>query len=272
LPERHLGLVQAGELSAIEDFIDNAAKFVARECDFDLLENCFEPMKLTSNTQAGLVVTTVKPPGQNIAIARDQAFSFIYPHLLHDWRNNGAQISFFSPLANEGPDELADAVYLPGGYPELHGQKLAAADRFAAAMAGASNRGALIYGECGGYMVLGKGLIDGDGMRHRMLGLLPLETSFENRKLHLGYRKLTARSEFFAGNIINAHEFHYTSIINQKGEPLFEARDALGVRLGKQGLRDKNVMGSYMHLIDTGFTYPDTNGIRDANSSGNGNG
>ena len=84
----------------------------------------------------------------------------------------------------------ADFVYLPGGYPELHAGKLAAADGFRAGMIAARDRGAVIYGECGGYMVLGTSLIDADGKAHAMLGLLPVETSFATRTRHLGYRKL----------------------------------------------------------------------------------
>ncbi len=248
LPERHLGLVQAGEISVIEDFVADAAAIIAKQCDLQMLTDCFGQMNSGQIATGG----QVRVPGQNIAIARDQAFSFIYPHLLSDWQGQGAQISFFSPLADQGPDEDADAVYLPGGYPELHAAKISAADNFAHLMTKARDRGALIYGECGGYMVLGERLVDGEGVAHPMLGFLQLETSFEKPKLHLGYRRLTARGDFFAGQNITAHEFHYTSILRQNGEALFEASDALGEKLGQHGLRDGNVMGSYMHLIDAG--------------------
>jgi len=248
LPRRHLGLVQAGELSEIEEFVTGAAEEVAAGCDLKLLEDCFVPVKSVMDWPTH----SITPPGQNIAIARDEAFSFIYPHLLSDWRSLGARISFFSPLGDEGPHKGADAVYLPGGYPELHGGKIANAKNFASKMLQAKNRGALIYGECGGFMVLGAGLVDGDGERHKMLGFLGLETSFAKRQLHIGYRNLNSTNGFFAGKNIKAHEFHYSTIVRQKGEPLFDASDALGVGLGAQGLHDKNVMGSYMHLIDEG--------------------
>ncbi|MCF6321704.1 MAG: cobyrinate a,c-diamide synthase [Rhizobiaceae bacterium] len=246
LPQRHLGLVQAGEISEIEEFIEGAAREIIAGCDLELLENCFKPIKSPKNETTACMA----PPGQNIAIARDEAFSFIYPHLLNDWRSQGAQLSFFSPLADEGPCNDSDGVYLPGGYPELHGAKIAGGQNFALQMAKAKKRGALIYGECGGFMVLGSGLVDSEGKMHKMLGFLELETSFKKRQLHLGYRVVQAKGEFFAGASTNAHEFHYTSIIRQEGEPLFQASDALGENLGAQGLRDDNVMGSYMHLID----------------------
>ena len=246
LPKRHLGLVQAGEIAGIEDFIRKAGEEISNACDLGLLENCFGNL-VARSTQ---MTAHISPLGQNIAIARDEAFSFIYPHMLEDWRRQGAQISFFSPLANEGPDSKSDAVFLPGGYPELHGEELSNADKFKSAIYAAKTRNALIYGECGGFMVMGKGLIDRDGKAHEMLGLLGLETSFEKRKLHLGYRKLKAKGDFFAGARVFAHEFHYTTVVKQSGDRLFEAQDALGVQLEDQGLREGNVIGSYMHLIE----------------------
>ncbi len=249
LPERHLGLVQAGEMLAIEAFISGAAKQIAKECDLEFLIDCFRPLQLTNAVNENSTEGIISPPGQNIAIARDQAFSFIYPHLLNDWRGQGAQISFFSPLADEGPADDADAVYLPGGYPELHAGRISNAENFSSLMEKARSRNSLIYGECGGYMVLGNGLVDGEGTGHSMLGFLQLGTSFEIRQLHLGYRVLAAHGDFFAGKSINAHEFHYTCAISETGDPLFSVCDALGSSLGDHGLRDGNVMGSYMHLI-----------------------
>ena len=246
LPERHLGLVQAGEISAIDDFIAQAAKRIGEQCDLEALMQCFQPMDLKSPGP----VQRINPPGQNIAIARDEAFSFIYPHLVGDWRAQGSQISYFSPLVDEGPAQDADAVILPGGYPELHGAKIATAGNFSRLMHKARDRGALIYGECGGYMVLGNGLVDSSGKRHKMLGFLQLETSFEARKLHLGYRRLVAADKFFAGEKLKGHEFHYTSAMCEIGKSLFGVEDALGNKLGQHGLRNGNVMGSYMHLID----------------------
>ncbi len=185
-----------------------------------------------------------------MAIARDAAFSFAYPHQLEDWRAQGAELSFFSPLADENPPEDADAIYLPGGYPELHAGRLAAGARFHDGLRLAAARGTFVYGECGGYMVLGEGLEDASGARHAMAGLLKLETSFARRKLHLGYRRAVAGQGFPFGQKMAAHEFHYSSVLREEGDPLFLATDALGADLGPQGLRSGNVMGSYLHVID----------------------
>jgi cobyrinic acid a,c-diamide synthase len=168
-----------------------------------------------------------------------------------DWRDQGAAIAFFSPLADEAPSADADALFLPGGYPELYAGRIAAASTFRAGVQGASERGAVIYGECGGYMVLGESLTDADGQAHQMLGLLPLATSFESRKLHLGYRRLTPLGELPWQITLSAHEFHFASIVEEgAAERLFDAESADGTALGSIGLRRGNVMGSFAHVID----------------------
>ncbi|MCK4712268.1 MAG: cobyrinic acid a,c-diamide synthase, partial [Marinosulfonomonas sp.] len=178
----------------------------------------------------------------------DQAFAFAYPHLLADWRAGGAELQFFSPLADD-PAPDADLIFLPGGYPELHAATLSAASIFHASMQAAATKGTQIYGECGGYMTLGNSLTDADGTRHKMLGLLPLDTSFAKRKLHLGYRTVTATDGPFAGTYA-AHEFHYATTIQAKGTPLFTAADAEGNNLGAFGLINANICGSFAHLIE----------------------
>ena len=117
-----------------------------------------------------VVPRALPPPAQRIAIARDLAFSFLYPHILAGWRKAGADIVFFSPLANEPPPEDCDLLWLPGGYPELHAGRLAAAECFLKGLRRfAETKPA--HGECGGYMVLGQSLIDQAGHADRMAGL-----------------------------------------------------------------------------------------------------
>ena len=104
-------------------------------------------------------------------------------------------------------------------------------------------------------MVLGEGVVDGDGHRHAMAGLLPLETSFAERRLHLGYRSVVLLSEIplgTAGRSFRGHEFHYATTLREDGvEPLFSLSDASGVELGNCGLRRGSVFGSFIHLIDS---------------------
>jgi cobyrinic acid a,c-diamide synthase len=240
-PSRHLGLVQAEEHVDLDAYLDEVAGHVEAHLDLDLL--CSLASEMTPADAAPKLV----PPAQRIAVAQDRAFAFAYPHILADWRGAGAEVSFFSPLANEAP-EKTDFIFLPGGYPELHAGHLAANTRFLNALREAAET-TMIYGECGGYMLLGDGLEDAQGVRHAMAGLLPLETSFARRKLHLGYRHIQCRSGPFKGRW-NAHEFHYASTLRAEGEPLFKAQDAEGNDLADMGLQQGKTCGSFAHLID----------------------
>ncbi len=242
-PARHLGLVQAGERADLDQFIDAVADRVTAGVDLAALIKVAG--KLPPPPSA---VHRLTPPAQRIAVAEDQAFAFAYPHILADWRDAGAELTFFSPLADEPPPP-ADAIILPGGYPELHAGRLAANSVFKQAMHRASRSDCIIYGECGGYMVLGEGLVDGNGGRHEMLGLLALDTSFANPKLHLGYRRLTALAGPFEGDWFG-HEFHYATTLRAQGRPIFSAQDSQGNDLGTIGLVKGRVSGSFAHLID----------------------
>ncbi len=242
LPSRHLGLVQAGEHPALEAWLERAA---------DLVPAAVLPLGLLHLPMAAGHAPArppLPPPGQRIAVAHDEAFAFAYEHMLAGWRRAGAELAFFSPLADEAPE--GDAVFLPGGYPELHAGRIAAAGRFLGAL---RRHEGPVYGECGGYMVLGEGLEDAEGKRHAMAGLLPLETSFAEPARRLGYRRLEARGGGFPpGRAFRGHEFHYARALREgPGAPLFEAADALGRPLGPTGLVCGQAAGSFMHLIDT---------------------
>jgi cobyrinic acid a,c-diamide synthase len=248
LPERHLGLVQAEELTRLNELIAEAARLVAERIDLDAVLRLAECDWIAPRINAPPRVT---PPGQRIALARDAVFSFIYPHVLEGWRAAGAEVLPFSPLADEGPSDSADVCWLPGGYPELHAGKIATNGRF---------RGALnvfaetrpVHGECGGYMVLGEGLTDAKGIRHEMMGLLGLETSFARRRMHLGYRlaELTAGMPGHKqGARLRGHEFHYASIVAQPDPPLASVRDANGAEVAETGSRRGRVTGTFFHLI-----------------------
>jgi cobyrinic acid a,c-diamide synthase len=191
------------------------------------------------------------PPGQRIALARDAAFSFIYPHVLESWRAAGAEIMPFSPLADEGPGDDADVAWLPGGYPELHAGRLAANGNFKTRLRSFAETRP-VHGECGGYMVLGAGLVDKEGTRHAMTDLLGLETSFARRKMHLGYRKAVLQSPMPglpAGAQLRGHEFHYAGILAQPDAALADVRDANGAEVAESGSRRGNVTGTFFHLI-----------------------
>lgn len=249
LPSRHLGLVQAQERDGLDYFLDRAADWLHRYLDRNALDAVLQPVSLRKTP-----LRPVPPLGQRIAVAGDDAFAFAYPHLLEGWRLQGAELSLFSPLSNEAPAADADAIFLPGGYPELHAGRLAANTALMHGLRGAAARGAAIYGECGGYILLGEGLTDSEGRTHAMAGLLPIATSFAQRQRHLGYRRITALTDTplgSRGSRFRGHEFHYTTeIARGAAEPLFQAADAEMNELGLIGARAGSVFGSYLHLID----------------------
>lgn len=249
VPERHLGLVQAREHAALGDFFAAARAAFGDALDLDGITGAARQIDSTSRT-----ASLLPPLGQRIALADDAAFAFAYPFHLSAWRAAGAEILPFSPLNDDAPDAAADAVFLPGGYPELHAGRLAGNHRFLDGLRAAAGKGVTVYGECGGYMALGAGLVDAAGTRHQMAGLLPVETSFAARKLHLGYRQaslLGAAPFGAAGAALRGHEFHYATILGEGDAPaLFQVSDARGRDLGPAGRRVGSVMGSFMHLID----------------------
>jgi cobyrinic acid a,c-diamide synthase len=250
MPERHLGLVQAEEQPALQALIAEAADLMRAGVDLDAL------ISAAATTAPRATPTTITPPGQRIALARDAAFSFVYPHLLQGWRTAGAEILPFSPLADEAPDPGADVCWLPGGYPELHGATLAQADRFRAGLRAFARRKP-VHGECGGYMAMGEAIIDKDGTRHQMAGLLGLVTSFEKRKMHLGYRSATLAQPIpghAPGRLLRGHEFHYSTILAQPDAPLAQVTDATGatvVETGSTRLQPGGGLstGTFFHLI-----------------------
>jgi cobyrinic acid a,c-diamide synthase len=248
LPSRHLGLVPAGENRDADAIIERCADRIGDTADVERLLSLARRSKLT--TAASTI--PVPPLGQRIAVAHDPAFCFAYPALLDGWRSRGAELTFFSPLADEPP--AADAVYLPGGYPELWAERLASAQVFMTGLRRVAANGAVIYGECGGYIVLGEALIDRDGRSRRMSGLLPLVTRFAERRLHLGYRRAILRvgTPFgAAGAGFRGHEFHYATVVREgAADPLFSVFGPADENLGTCGLRQGSVFGSFIHLID----------------------
>lgn len=279
LPERHLGLVQAGETQGLDQRLDALADFIEAHVDVEAMIGAVrsapspplprfagegEVRRASSaSRETGVSVPSpavrrgrdregaLPPPAQRIAIARDDAFSFFYPHLAQSWRDAGAELCFFSPLADEAPPIDCDLCWLPGGYPELHAGRLSAAQVFMSGLRRFAEAG-WVHGECGGYMVLGRSLTDAEGETHEMAGLLELETSFAKRKLHLGYRRARLTGDHplgAAGFRLRGHEFHYATVLREEGAPFALAQDAYSDDERPAGLTRNGVSGSFFHLM-----------------------
>ena len=256
VPSRHLGLVQAADFdnAGLEMILDHSADLIDEYCDLDAILDAAQRLPTAGKAVAALPLPVTNPlainqPAKTIAVANDAAFGFAYHHLLAGWQQQGAEIQPFSPLNDEKPADDADFIFLPGGYPELHLPTLSRNRQFLAGLTKAATANIPIYGECGGYMVLGTGITDASGNRFDMAGLLDVETSFANKKRHLGYRKFTPIEPFFWNGPFLGHEFHYTNVVSASGTPLFTAHDANDQPLGMVGLRKGSVAGSYLHII-----------------------
>lgn len=227
-PSRHLGL-SLESLSEIERFIDAAADEVEATVNIDrLLEvtGCYRPQTALPN-----VVKT----DMTVAVARDEAFSFIYPANLEQMHAN---IVFFSPLRDRELPE-ADLVYLPGGYPELFAEELEKNEAMRKAIKEYAEKGGKILAECGGMIYLTEE-IDGK----KMCGIFPLKTTMERARLKLGYRRVA-----FNNTELRGHEFHYSDIEDNVGlESVARQYDKRGEAVATPVYRYKNVFAGYTHL------------------------
>lgn len=239
IPERHLGLVQAGEIPNAMKVVDALADAIELHLDVGAI------MAAAKDVAAAASAHRPAAPAKCIALASDVAFSFAYPHMLADWKEAGAEVIPFSPLADEAPDARAELCWLPGGYPELHAERLSGNRNF---LEGLRNFAKIrpVHGECGGYMVLGDSITDAAGTEWKMAGLLPVATSFAARKLHLGYRSVALAD----GTRVRGHEFHYASITKLgEAESLGVMTDANGAPAGVSGQRAGLVSGTFFHAV-----------------------
>ncbi|CAN7551893.1 cobyrinate a,c-diamide synthase [Neorhizobium tomejilense] len=251
LPERHLGLVQASEHPEMDAHIERLADAMEASLDLDAIYAAAKPFNIPS----GSAEKSLRPPGRRIALAQDAAFTFLYPHLMREWRSAGAEVVSFSPLADEAPAVGCDVCWLPGGYPELHAGRLAAAENFKTGLTRFAETKP-VHGECGGYMVLGETLEDADGVTHAMTGLLSHRTSFAKRRMNLGYRQaeIAENSPLGGkGDTIRGHEFHYASVVSPgTDQPFATIADGGGKPIGPTGGRRGLVSGAFFHAIARG--------------------
>jgi cobyrinic acid a,c-diamide synthase len=239
LPERHLGLVLPDEVSGIDALLDA----LADELTFD--DAAWEALTPLS-FDATLPPPAPVPPllaGKTVAIARDAAFCFLYPANLDTLRALGATLRFFSPLADQPVPEDADAVYLPGGYPELHGAALAQARQWQASIRAVHAAGLPILAECGGMMAVADSIADKEGNVWPMAGLLPGKVAMQGRLAGLGAQGMPT-----AAGPMRGHTFHY-SRLETALEPAAHALKHPSGAQGEAMYRAGSLSASYFHAF-----------------------
>ena len=233
LPERHLGLLQAAEIDDLGCRLDKLADALAASAHVDL------PAPV-SFADADTPAVAPLLAGKTIAIARDAAYGFIYPANLQTLQQLGAELRFFSPVAGDALP-ACDAVWLPGGYPELHASAIGGNTPLWQALRGHVTAGKPLLAECGGMMSLFEEVVDKAGAAHRFGGLLPGRSVMQKRLAALG----TQFSELPEGKL-SGHTFHYSKSESPLG-PLARARTADG-RDGEAIYRLNRLTASYVHF------------------------
>ena len=232
LPERHLGLVLPSEIAGLDALLDQ----LAQQIDFDAA--AWDSLR-TTRIEPGAPVAAVAPrlAGKTVAIARDAAFAFIYPANLHVLAQLGADVAWFSPLAGDAVPAHADAIWLPGGYPELHAETLANTPAWQTSLRAAHAAGTPIFAECGGMMALAESLQDAAGTNWTMAGILPGQVAMQPRLAGLGPQRLDR---------LRGHTFHYSKLDTPVAPSAYTVKNPSGVQ-GEAVYRQGALTASYFH-------------------------
>ncbi|CAN5719923.1 cobyrinate a,c-diamide synthase [soil metagenome] len=234
LPERHLGLIQASEVNDLDDRLNASAR---------LIENSM-PNSVAKSVRFERTINADLPKllnGVRIAVARDEAFSFIYEDNLRVLKELGATLSFFSPLHSTALPP-ADSIYLPGGYPELHAEILSENTAIVESIRNHANRGLKVYAECGGMMYLMESITALDQRTTNGAGILPGQVTMEKRLQSLGYQF----ADLPRGRV-HGHTFHYSKSVTTLRPGLYAQKKADGLS-GEAIYTHGSIKASYLHL------------------------
>ena len=264
IPHRHLGLTTAEENPLAGANIDRLADAILKHIDIDIV---YESATLDTGAwdRQPKKQSALRTPHSafRIAVAYDKAFSFYYEDNLDLLRDAGAEIVRFSPLADRAIPGAAEAVYIGGGYPELHAAALSANSSMRESVRAWVDAGKPLYAECGGLMYLSRGIRDFDNTLFAMAGVFPFETRM-TKKPRLGYREIVLNADCILGNTgekFRGHEFHYSEIDEMQvrsaecgvrnehqTDMIYAVRDGQGREKGREGFRYKNTLASYAHV------------------------
>ncbi len=249
IQSRHLGLRMGHEIEK-EFRLDELAENIEKQVD---IEKLLELTKVENSAgaplsgQQQLTADTILKSRVRMAVAMDEAFCFYYEDNFRLMKKTGIETVFFSPLRDKHLPGNVQGIYFGGGYPELYGEQLSANNSLIAEIRAFADRGGLIYGECGGFIYLGRTITDGKGKKYRMTGIFSIDFFMEKRFTKLGYRDVLLKKECFLGEKgtrLYGHEFHYSRMESEGTslENVYESDKKC------KGFLQKNTLGSYVHL------------------------
>ncbi len=279
IPHRHLGLTVAEENPLRPENVEGLADTVLKHIDIDEIVRSAALTKEQSYHREGAKVAK-ETRTFKVAVAYDKAFSFYYEDNLDLLREAGAEIIRFSPIEDNAVPDTADALYIGGGYPELHADALSRNSSMLGSLRAWSDAGKPVYAECGGLMYLSQGIRDFDNAFFAMAGVLPFKTRMIKKPM-LAYRKIVLNENCILGvqgDRCRGHEFHYSEMIEQSSqedfgetsassvesfsraagvrskEPdntvqrIYAVKNKAGEQFLTEGFRIKNTLASYIHV------------------------
>jgi cobyrinic acid a,c-diamide synthase len=256
IPHRHLGLMVAEEEPVSLSALDRLTEAVIAHVDVEGIVN------LSASAGPHFPLPAGEAPEEErilapcrVAVASDRAFCFYYQDNIDLLQEAGAEILFFSPLADGGLPAGIDAVYIGGGYPELYAGALSQNTSMGRAIREWAASGGPLYAECGGLMYLSRSIRDFDDHVFEMAGVFPFEIAMGGERARLGYREVLLREDCIlgrAGQKVRGHEFRYSDIVAGErsfpGRQVYAVTDGSGNDRAAEGYRDKNTLGSYIHV------------------------
>ena len=247
LPERHLGLVTPEDAALPDALRHSLARLAETHVDLDALLDA---------TRAEAPAASLRPLGtprgrRRVGVARDRAFCFYYEENLRLLEEAGVELVPFRPVEGDGVPEELDGVYLGGGYPEAHAERLSRNEAFREGLRRVRDRGIPLYAECGGFMALCETLEDADGRRHPMAGIFPAVARMTRRRFQLGYREVRVEGiDRMRGLTARGHEFHYSRVEAMPPEisRAYRVWNARSEELPREGYRSGETLAGYLHL------------------------
>ncbi|MGJ9383513.1 cobyrinate a,c-diamide synthase [Salipaludibacillus sp. CF4.18] len=249
IPERHLGLIPSIERGDLDSFFDRLGELILETIDIDkLLElSVVEPITVKNKSS---LFGREKEKLVKIAVAKDAAFNFYYPENIEILEAKGAEIVYFSPLADDIVPEGVDGLYIGGGFPEEFAGKLASNMKVKRSLKDAIENGLPTLAECGGFMYLTDSIETSGETKHQMVGVIPGNIQMQSKLAALGYREVTGQNNNFilGDETARGHEFHYSSFHTDE-ESLPYAFETKGMRgLNKEGYVTYNLIAGYTHI------------------------